>query len=57
METVKKLDIDMEKLLNHFISGIDEMQRQSFLDTLEQLYWKIKKKMGILTNKIRKIWI
>tara|TARA_Y100001970_G_C14250071_1_gene871172 strand:- start:2934 stop:3353 length:420 start_codon:yes stop_codon:yes gene_type:complete len=41
METVKKLDIDMEKLLNQFISGIDEMQRQSFLDTLEQLNWKM----------------
>jgi len=41
IKIVEKLDIDMEKLLNQFISGIDETQRQSFLDTLEQLNWKM----------------
>jgi len=41
IKVVEKLDIDMEKLLNQFISGIDETQRQSFLDTLEQLNWKM----------------
>ena len=41
IKIVEKLDIDMEKLLNQFIRGIDETQRQSFLDTLEQLNWKM----------------
>ena len=38
---VEKLDIDMEKLLNQFTSNIDEDQHQLFLNTIEQLNWKM----------------
>ena len=37
----EKLDIDMEELLNKFILDINEDYRQSFLDILEQLNWKM----------------
>ena len=38
---VEKLDSDMEKLLTQFVSDIDEDQRQLFIDTLEELNWKM----------------
>tara|TARA_Y100000741_G_C18192341_1_gene534077 strand:- start:74 stop:493 length:420 start_codon:yes stop_codon:yes gene_type:complete len=41
IEISEKLDIDMEELLNKFILGINEDYRQSFLDILEQLNWKM----------------
>ena len=37
----EKLDVDMEELLNKFILDINEDYRQSFLDILEQLNWKM----------------
>ena len=41
LEISEKLDIDMEELLNKFILDINEDYRQSFLDILEQLNWKM----------------
>ena len=37
----QKLDRDMERLLNQFISDINDEQRQQFIDTIEQLNWKM----------------
>lgn len=38
---VEKLDTDMENLLNQFTGGINEEQRQQFIDIIEQINWKM----------------
>ena len=38
---VEKLDTDMENLLNQFTGGINEDQRQQFIDIIEQINWKM----------------
>ena len=37
----QRLDSDMERILHQFTSDIREDQRQQFLDTIEQLNWKM----------------
>ena len=38
---VQKLDTDMENLLNQFTGGVNEEQRQQFIDIIEQINWKM----------------
>ena len=37
----QRLDSDMERILHQFTSDIREDHRQQFLDTIEQLNWKM----------------
>ena len=40
-KVVNKLDNQMESLINTLISDINPDSRQEFIDTIEQLNWKI----------------
>ena len=41
LDLTETLVRDMDKFMNKFIDGIDETQRQYFIDIIEQINWKM----------------